>query len=67
MLINLDLGLQMSLIFEQPLAKVKFGYNMILYPFDFDLNPLTFVLNLDLDMIKMHLYWIKKFLVRVIK
>ena len=36
--------------------EVESGQNMSFYVFDFDLNPMTLVLKLDLDMSKMHLY-----------
>ena len=37
-------------------VQVEIGQNMSFYAFDFDLDPVTLVLKLDLDMAKMHLY-----------
>ena len=34
--------------------------------FEFDLKPITFRLKLDLDMIKMYLYYKKKFLLKLL-
>ena len=35
-------------------TQVKIRENMMFYSFDFDLDPMTLILKLDLDMVKMY-------------
>ena len=51
----------MTLTFKQVLVEYKHiqltvRENMMFYSFDLDLKPMTLVLTLDLDMVKMYLH-----------
>ena len=37
-------------------VEVKIGQSMSFYTFDLDLDPVTLIFKIDLDMVKMHLY-----------
>ena len=37
-------------------VEVKIGQSMSFYTFDLDLDPVTLIFKVDLDMVKMHLY-----------